>query len=310
MSAPRPRSPSTTAAIRFDSLKRSSSAPRTTVSPSANAPEQRHQRQLVDRERHLLGLHLGALERRRGHVELADRLAVALAAGLLEVAQDHGAHALGDAEEAGAGPVEPHVPRPPRASRARAWPPPRRRPPTTGRRAPRSRPARARRPADTVEPPSVALERHAGAAQHALGVVAARRALDDGRGARRPASRRSARTTSPGRSPPAARTRCPRSSAPSTVKGGKRPSRASTRGAHRPQRLRHPVHRPAPDRLVAVERPDAARAARRASPAAAASACPSCPRRAGRRWPRAGRAARRRARTSSRRRPPPPRRRA
>ena len=38
MSAPRPRSPSTTPAIRSDSLTRSSSAPLTTVSPSAKAP--------------------------------------------------------------------------------------------------------------------------------------------------------------------------------------------------------------------------------------------------------------------------------
>ena len=38
MSAPSPRRPSTTAAIRSDSFSRSSAAPRTTVSPSANAP--------------------------------------------------------------------------------------------------------------------------------------------------------------------------------------------------------------------------------------------------------------------------------
>ena len=38
------------------------------------AAEQRHQRQLVDRQRHLLGLDDGALERAVGDVEVADRL--------------------------------------------------------------------------------------------------------------------------------------------------------------------------------------------------------------------------------------------
>ena len=56
--APRPRR-----AIRSDSLKRSSSAPRDHGLALGERAQQRHQRQLVDRERHLVGLDHGGLER-------------------------------------------------------------------------------------------------------------------------------------------------------------------------------------------------------------------------------------------------------
>ena len=54
----------------------------------------------------------------------------------------------------------------------------------------------------------------------------------------------------------------PLSSAPRTVKGGKRSSRASTLAPIAPQRLGDAVDRAAADRLVAVERPYAARLSR------------------------------------------------
>ena len=72
--------------------------------------EQRNERELVDGERHLPRLHDRALERSGRDVEFAYRLAVRLRTRLLEVADDHCAHALGDAVEARAGPVQAHVP--------------------------------------------------------------------------------------------------------------------------------------------------------------------------------------------------------
>ena len=121
MSAPRPRRPSTTPAIRSDSFRRSSSAPRTTVSPVGERAEQRHQR----------AARRSPAAPRRGSTTVPSSgpeatsssptgSSAASRARLLEVADDHGAHPLGDAEEAGAGPVEAHVLRPPPASRARA----------------------------------------------------------------------------------------------------------------------------------------------------------------------------------------------
>ena len=66
--------------------------------------------------------------------------------------------------------------------------------------------------------------------------------------------RRAGSPTSPGRWPPAGRSRCRVRSPPRTTSGGRLPpSRPSTRGAHQPQRPGHPVHRPAGDRLVAAE---------------------------------------------------------
>ena len=53
----------------------------------------------------------------------------------------------------------------------------------------------------------------------------------------------------------------PASSVPSTLSGGRRSSRAWQSAPIILQRLDHPVHRPAADRLVAVERPYAARLA-------------------------------------------------
>src|SRR3954471_2720801 len=71
------------------------------------AAEQRHERELVDRERDLRGLDHRGAERARRHVQVADRVAVRdLGAGVgLELARDAPPHALRDADEAGARPV-------------------------------------------------------------------------------------------------------------------------------------------------------------------------------------------------------------
>ena len=68
-------SASTTPAMRSDSFRRSSCAPVTTVSPSAKQPSSADERQLVDRQRHLVRLDDRPDERRRRDVEVADRLA-------------------------------------------------------------------------------------------------------------------------------------------------------------------------------------------------------------------------------------------
>ena len=65
-------------------------------------------------------------------------------------------------------------------------------------------------------------------------------------------------------------------------------------GAHGGERLRHPVHRPAPDRLVAVQRPHPPGLPGEPARQQAHQRAASCPRRAARRWPRAARAAPRR----------------
>ena len=77
--------------------------------------------------------------------------------------------------------------------------------------------------------------------------------------ARRRAARRAAGTTSPGRWRPAAGSRCPRSGAPSDAQRRQAPVARLDVGAHQAERLGDPVDRPAADRLVAVERPFAAR---------------------------------------------------
>ena len=108
-SAPSPRRPSTTAAMRSDSFSRSSWAPRTTVSPSAKAPSSADQGQLVDGQRHLVRLDDGAHERAGGDVEVADGLARRdlVARLLLEVAHDDAAHPLDDPQEPACGSSSP-----------------------------------------------------------------------------------------------------------------------------------------------------------------------------------------------------------
>ena len=95
--------------------------------------------------------------------------------------------------------------------------------------------------------------------------------------ARRRRARPAGSPTSPGRWPPAASTRCPRSAPPSTVSGGRhRSPRPSTVGAHGPQRLGDPVHRAGPR---ASRRPTSTvspgQAGHHARPGGACR-CPSC----------------------------------
>ena len=159
------------------------------------------------------------------------------------------------------------------------------------------------------DPRAVALERHARAAQQALGVVAARRRLDDGRRARghHPGDQHArlhlrARdrelVLDPGELGAAHRE-------------GREAAVASVdRGAHHAERLGHAVHRPAANRAVAVERPDAARlpgepARQQPHERAGVAHVDAVPP-----WPRAARAGPRRGSRSSRRPPPPRRRRA
>ena len=100
--------------------RRSSPAPRTTVSPSAKAPSSATSVSSSIASGTSSGstsCPRAAPRPRPARRPARRRLSVP---GVLEVADDHRAHALGDPEEAGAGPVEAHVRRPPRASRARA----------------------------------------------------------------------------------------------------------------------------------------------------------------------------------------------
>src|SRR3954471_15043889 len=150
--------------------------------PLREAAEKRYERQLVDRERDLFGLDDRAVQLARRDLEVADRIGVRdrLAGVVLERAVDAPAHPLRDADEARARPV--HARAADRHARAR----------DDQRRGDRER--RRRRVAgdgDGVEREivggldrhrrAVAANRDAGGGEHALGVVAGWRRLDDGR---------------------------------------------------------------------------------------------------------------------------------
>ena len=196
MSAPRPRRPSTTVAMRSVSLSRSSPAPRTIVSPSAKQPSSATSGSSSIASGTSSASTTVAPSGESRDVELGDRLGRRDAVlRLLERADDDRAHALRDAEEADARPVRRRRPRARSASPARASPRRRGRRPTTGRRGrrcrrPRARPAGARSrmaPSRSTRAPACA--------QHPLGVVAARRRLDARSSRPRRAARRTARTT-------------------------------------------------------------------------------------------------------------------
>ena len=186
MSAPSPRRPSTTVAMRSDSLTRSSLGSAHDRLALGEAAEQRDQRQLVDRQRYLVRLDRRALDRGARDVEVGDRLGRRERADRLELAQHDRAHPLEDPQEAGAGPVDAdaleHEPR------ARAPGRPRRSgtPPRTGRPGPRSARARARRRCrrwcGSRRASPARLHRRPGAQQHPLGVIAGRHRLDHRRG--------------------------------------------------------------------------------------------------------------------------------
>ena len=80
------------------------------------AAQQRHQRQLVDGQRHLVGLDGSRLDRRAADIEVGHRLLRAEGADRLQLAEDDRAHPLEDAQEARPRPVDAHVLRAPDGS--------------------------------------------------------------------------------------------------------------------------------------------------------------------------------------------------
>ncbi len=251
--------------------------------PFREAAQEGDKRQLVDRERDLAGLDHRGLQRRLRDVDLADRLVRGDAVRrLLELAHDHPAHALGDAEERGPGPVERHaVEHDPRA-----------RDDQRGRREERGR-TRVARHHDVVElelvggghvqRAALAREWCPRAGQDALGVVAALGRLGEGRLALGQQSRdKEARldlrachrqlVVDPGECRPADGERREASLARLEVR---RPSAAAAPRRGRPGGGGSTRRR----RGSSGRRPDP-----RASPAGSAGASPRCPRRAGRRW--------------------------
>ena len=257
MSAPSPRSPSDHRRDPIGLLE--AQLLRTTHHglPVRERAQQRHQRQLVDRQRHLLGLDHGALERAGGHVELPERLAVRLGTGLLEIAEDHRAHALGDAEEARPRPVEAHV----LDDHARSRHERRRRDDERRRRG-------VARHRDLVQLQLVdlgdgraqagVLEGHPSPAHQALGVIAALGALDDrGRALGEHPGDQDARLDLRARHGQLVGD--PDQLRPAHRERREAPVARLDPGTHGGQRLADPVHRPAADRLVAVERPGTAR---------------------------------------------------
>ena len=280
MSAPRPRRPSTTVAIRSDSLSAQLLGAGDDRLALGEAAEQRDQRELVDRERDLVRLDDRADERAGGDVELADRLVARdlAAPRRLEVADDDGAHPLGDPDEPGAGPVRAHV----GDHDPRALDEDRRGDVERGRR----------RVARHVDAPSSSSscwvsairspsrrDAHAGAGEQALGVVAARLGLDHRRRPRGQQARHQHARLDLRGGDRQRRTRCPRSGMPWTVNGGEAVVGGLDPRAHLAQRLRDAVDGAAADRRVAVERPLAAGLAREPAGQRAASACRRCRRR-------------------------------
>ena len=267
MCPPTRRSSSTTASIRSDSFTRSSPAPRTTVSPRAwHAATAKIGSSSIERRAPPSAVTVVPTSSEDSHLDVARPARRRSSAGC-------------------------------RSRRAR--------PCARGRRAARSRRGLSPTPCTvTAEPGTIAAATRNGAAdemspgistsgrrerlgarstvtldgrrviaragvlEHALGVVAGRDRLDDGRRARSPGRRRGGPPTSPAPTRPEARSRSRGARAPSTTSGAW-PSVVSIGRAHPAQRLGDPLHRARRERLVADEL-EAARPARRACPRAGA----------------------------------------
>ena len=258
MSAPRPRSPSTTVAIRSDSLTRSSCAPRTTVSPSAKQPSS-----ATSGSSSIASGTSSARPPCRAAAPAAtsrslDRLARREPSRLGARARRARSPPIRceDPQEAGARPVDPDVAR-------------------RSRREPGTSTPAAIKNAAEVGSPGTSTSSSTSSSTLTHGHVRARRGgsstparssirsvwsrlrrrLADRRRAVGGQRRRAARTTSPARSPPAARSRSRAGARPRPRSGGKRPSlalelaRPSARSGSAIA-----VDRAAADRLVAVER--------------------------------------------------------
>ena len=265
-------------------LTRSSSAPRDDRLALGEAAEQRDQRQLVDRQRHLVGLDARAAQRAVRDVELA-RPARVGARRRRAASSSPTQRPRPSAARIRRKPTRVQLAAMPRDREPRARDEHARRRrgrrPTRGRRGRRSRPARARRRRPTVtRSPS---RRDAGAG-------ARRASARCGRGSARARPRSSRRRRA---GPRAARSdlTCALSDGQlvldpaqrrgrAIVERRKRPVARLERGAHLPQRLGD-RGRPAGGGSTRRRRASSGRprAARRASPAAGASACRRCRRR-------------------------------
>ena len=284
ISAPSPRRPDTTDAIRSDSLWRSSAAPVTIVSPSAKHPARatRAARRSPAAPRRLRPSSPGGP---RAGDDGRHRL-VPRRGGLDDL--ERGAHPGQDPEQADPSGVDPDALHPDLAAAAQQGGDDEER---GGREVAGNRDlARLERPVGstvtrragsspwtvTGVPASELISFGAGRPQHALGVVAGRAALDHAGGPRasRPASNRHDFTCALATGE---RYSTPRSSAPRTVSGGRRSSVADV-GAHQPQRFDDPVdrRRRSTRRPPGVHSPAADRPANREG---CASGCRRCRRR-------------------------------
>ncbi len=182
---------------------------------------------------------------------------IGLALRLLGVAEDHRSHPLGDAEEAGAGPVEAHVAdhHPRAADQHRRGHHERRRRGIAGHRDLVDLELVHRRHGHAR---AVALEGHPRSAHQALGVVAAGRGIDDrgGAGGQHPRDQHARLHLCAGHRQLVLDARQVRAV---HGEGGETALACLEPGAHGPQRLGHPVDRAAADRLVSVEGPGASR---------------------------------------------------
>ena len=294
------------AAIRSDSLTRSSPRAADDGLALGEAAEQRDQRQLVDRQRDLVGARPSVpTERRRAATSSSPTGSSAgdRRRGSSRSPSDDRAHALerSGGSRCASSSTPTSLEHDPRAGHEH------------GRRGDGTRPRTGRRARATSSSSSSSLRGDAitCAPSRAIADAGARRA--SARCGRGSAPARS-RVVAPGgqqpgeqharlhlrASRPAARSRSRAAARRATVNGGKRPSRASMPRAHRAQRRRRSRstgRRRIDSSPSSVH--DAARAARRASPAAAASACPALPTSIGRVGSRGRAQARRRGSTSS-----------
>ena len=246
MCAPQARSASETASIRSDSFTRSSAAPRDDALAVRVRREQRHERQLVDEQRHLGGVDVRADERRVFDLHVADLLVPGAAA--VEDG-DAPAHPLEHVEQADAARVEADVVHGELAAgHERGGGEQRRRRREVAGNIDLAEPERAvRLDGDRGRTP---LHPGARGLEHQLGVVARRSRLDHGGRACRiePASSTAdftcALATGSAYSMPC-------SAAVPSITSGAWPSSVLTFAPIRAQRRGDALHRPGPERVVA-----------------------------------------------------------
>ena len=256
--APSPRRPSTTVVTRSDSLRRSSSAPRTIVVPSAKAPSSA----TSGSSSIASGTSSGSTSVPRSRAERTTRSATGSPpASRARSTSTSPPIRSSTRRKPGPGRVHAHSAQP----HLRAGDERRRGDEERCRgEVPRDVHLAQLQPALRADGDAAVLGRRTptpALAQHDLGVVARRESAPPRSSRRPPAARPAARTTSPARSRPAARTRCRARSDPSTTIGGSPPSRQSTvapirrsgcttRSTGLRAMLSSPCKRPAPARLA------------------------------------------------------------